>query len=211
MTVDEERIAETLQRHLDQLAERAVIGAIETLDARQRVGKAQLAAIDVLPRGDDPRDRAEADLDARRAAVDEVGDGLLEHCGIEFVGLAIDVEIGACEAGAQQRRAERRAGGEELVDETILRTPQRMRVEPGRSDEIGRIGRAAMRRGENDGKALLRRRHDLDRLVGRGIARGGCFHHASLRATGEAVTTRISWAAKQKPSATFRRPAVKMS
>ena len=43
MAVDQQVIAETLLRRRDELVERAVIGAIETLDARSGVGEAQLA------------------------------------------------------------------------------------------------------------------------------------------------------------------------
>src|SRR5437868_14730174 len=107
MTVYDQRIAEALLRRLDQLAERAVIGAIEPFDARQRVRQMQLAAINVLTGGDDPRNRTESDLDARRAGIDEVGKALSEHCGIKLVRLPIDVEIGAREAGVQERLAER--------------------------------------------------------------------------------------------------------
>src|SRR5258708_36410523 len=114
MAIDEEVVAETRLGRRDELAEGVVIGSIELLDAGERVGKAQLAGIDVFAGGDDPRYRAEPDLDARRGDVDEIRQRLLEHRRIELVRLAIDVEIGTREAGAQQRRAKCRAGGEDL-------------------------------------------------------------------------------------------------
>ena len=49
------------------------------------------------------------------------GQRILEHRRVELEGLAVWVEVGACEAGAEQRRTEVRAAGEDLVDEAVLR------------------------------------------------------------------------------------------
>ena len=100
-----------------------MIGLVELIDAQQRIGEAQLARIDVFAGRDDARDGAEPDLDARRAAVDIVGQRILEHRRVELEGLAVRVEIGAREPGAQQRRSELGTGGK--ISSTKLSSERR--------------------------------------------------------------------------------------
>ena len=116
-----------------------MIRAIERLDPRLRLGKTQFAAIDLLAAGDDAGDRAEAHPHPRRTRVDEFGQRVGEHRRVELLGFAVDVEIGARKPRREQRRAETRRRGENLVDKGVFRAAQGQRVEPRGGDEIGGI------------------------------------------------------------------------
>ncbi len=91
--------------------------------------------VDRLRVADHSRNRAEADGDPQRAGVGVIGQRTVENLRVEFVGLAIDVEIGARKQSPQQRRAEPDAGQEQFVDEGVLGAPEGQRVEPGRFEE----------------------------------------------------------------------------
>ena len=101
-----------------------MIGAVEPLDPRHRLVGAELARIDLLARRHHPRDGAEPHLHPRRGAVDEGRQRILEHRGIEFIRLAVGVEIGAGETRAQQRRAKIGRGAEQRVDIGVFRAAQ---------------------------------------------------------------------------------------
>ncbi len=122
-----------------------MIGVIEALDPLSCLGETKLPRIDLLPAGDDAGNRPETHADARRAGIDKARKRVGEHIRIELVGLAVDIEISAREAGRQQRGAEAGSGGEELVDKTVLRAPKGARIEPRCGEEIHRIFGAAMR------------------------------------------------------------------
>ncbi len=83
------------------------------------------AAIDRLAAGRHPRDHAEAGRDAGRAVIERPRQGALEHAGIEFVGFAVGVDVGARKTRRQEGHPEHRSGAEQLVDEGILGAPQR--------------------------------------------------------------------------------------
>ena len=87
-------------------------------------------AIDLLPVGDDARDRAEAAGDAHGAGVGEGRQTPLEHARVELVGLAVDVEIGPGKARRHQGSAEPDDAPEQGVHMGVLRAAKAQRVEP---------------------------------------------------------------------------------
>ena len=72
-------------------------------------------------------------------ALTKPGSASAEHRRVELIGFAVDVEIGARKPRRQQRGAETGGRGEQFVDKAVFGAPQRQRVEPRGSDEIGRI------------------------------------------------------------------------
>ncbi len=115
-------------------------------------------------------------------AVDEVGQRILEHRGIELERLAVGIEIGAGEARFEHGRAERRRRAENLVDIAVFRAAQAERIEARGGQQIGRVGGAAMRRGQHQRRALPVGGDDLERRIAR---RDGCatpFHGLNLGA-----------------------------
>ena len=131
-----------------------MIGLVEPLDPPEALVDAEPGAVDLLPVGDDARDRAEAARDPHRARVGEGRQPAVEHARVELVGLAVDVEIGAREAGRHQRRAERHDVGKQRVDEGVLRAPERHGVEPRGGKERARIDGAGVRRVEDERNCL---------------------------------------------------------
>ena len=126
-----------------------MIGPVQPLNPLLRLREAELFRVNFLTAGDDPSDRAETHTDPRRSRINKFRQGVGEHARIELVGLAVDVDVGAREAGRQQRGAEARAGPEEFVDKAVFGPPQSHRVKPRGAQEISRILGTAMRRGED--------------------------------------------------------------
>ena len=140
---------------LQQLGQRRVERPVQPLDALEGGADRQPLAIDLLGIGDDAGDGAEPAHHARRLGVGELRQPAGEQLGIELVGLAIDVEIGAREACRDQRRAERHDRLEQLVDVAILGLAQGVRIEPGGLQEGLGVDAARMRRAEHDRRQLL--------------------------------------------------------
>ena len=120
MAVDEDGVAETAARCLDQIAQRRVKRDVQLLDARDARGERQLVAIDLFAVGDDAGDGAEAAGDAHRLRVGEIGQRLGKQLGIELVRFAVNVEEGARKTRGDQRHARRCDRGEQIVDEAIF-------------------------------------------------------------------------------------------
>ena len=161
MAVDQKRPAELPVGALDQRFEPGVIRAVQRRDPRQPFVDRQQLFVDRLRIADHARNRAQPDGDAQRPGVGEIGQRTLEDLRIEFVGLAIDVEIGARKHGPHQRRAQSDARQEQFVDEGVLRTAQGQRVESGRFEKPVRIAQPRMGRAEDKRRGQTRR---LDRL-----------------------------------------------
>ena len=118
MAIEQEIEAEPLARRADELLQRAVIGAIEPLDALDRLGEAELPRIDLLAGRDDARDRAEPDAHPRRAAVDVSRQRVLEHRRVELERLAVGIEIGPRESTPSAAAPPPGLGIENLVDDS---------------------------------------------------------------------------------------------
>ena len=83
-----------------------------------------------------------------------LGRASLEHLRVELEGLAVRIDEGAREERGKKRRAQRRGGGEELVDPAILGSPQAVEGETRAGEESRRVIGAAMGRGEDHRHAL---------------------------------------------------------
>ncbi len=141
-----------------------MVRPIKPLDPRQPLFDLERLLVDRLRVADHARDGAEAHGHAQRAAIGVIGHRTVEDFRIEFIGLAIDVEIGAREQGPQERRAEPHAGQEQFVDECVLGPAQGQRVESRSLEKTGGIARTRVRRAEDERRRQARR---LDRLDGR--------------------------------------------
>jgi len=112
MAIDEDRVTEPLSRALDEPGQGGMKRHVEPVDALERCRERQPGTVDLLPVGNDAGDRAEPADDPDRLRIGEVGERLGEQLGVELIGLAIDVEVGAREARRNQRGAERGDAGE---------------------------------------------------------------------------------------------------
>ena len=97
--------------------ERRMIGPPAGLQPLLDLVGRHAAAIDRLAAGRHPRDHAEAGGDAGGAVIERPRQGPFEHAGIELVGLAVGVDVGAresarparaCRARGRRRTARRR-------------------------------------------------------------------------------------------------------
>ena len=98
-----------------------MIGVVDALDAHPGVCQGQPLAVNGFVFRYDAGQRAQTCCDTGRGGVEAVRQRLHKHCGVEFPGLAIDVEIGAGKMGAQQGRAKVGRTGKQLVHKGILR------------------------------------------------------------------------------------------
>src|SRR6195952_4730655 len=103
MAVHQDYRPERLMRLVDQPPQRTVIRLVQRLDAAQRVVDAEALAIDLLAVADDARNGAEPAGDPHRPCVGEAREPSSEHPRVEFVGLAIDVDIGARKIDSHSR------------------------------------------------------------------------------------------------------------
>ena len=158
MRVDEDAGAEHALRALNKAAQAGMVGPVQPVDAGEPFLDRNPAEIDLLPVADDPGDGAEPAGHTHRAGIGEGWHAALEHARIEFVGLAVDVEIGARKLGNQQRRAERDALRKEPVDIGVLRAPEAAQGQARRLDEAARIAAPGMRHVDHH-------RHDLERRL----------------------------------------------
>ena len=134
-----------------------VEGPVQPLDALESGADRQSLAVDFLGIGDDAGDGAEAAHHPGRLGIGEGRQPALEQLGIELVGLAIDVEIGARKARGDQRRTQRHDRLEQLIDVAILGLAQRVGIEPGRLQKGLGVDAPGMRRAEHHGRELLGR------------------------------------------------------
>jgi hypothetical protein len=130
VAIDENGDAKALAGRLQQLGQGRMERAIQPLDALEGGADRQPLAIDFLGIGDNSRNGAETADHACRLRVGELRHAAGEQLGVQLVGLAIDVEIGAREPRRDQRRTERDHRLEQLVDIAIFRLAQGVRIEP---------------------------------------------------------------------------------
>ena len=131
------------------LGQRGVKRPIEPFDALECGTDGQPLAVDLLGVGNDAGNRAKAPDHPRRLGVGKRRQPALKQLGIKLIGLAINVEIGAREAGRDQGSAERHHGLEQLIHIAVFRLAQGHRVEPGGLQESLGIDPARVRRAEH--------------------------------------------------------------
>ncbi len=163
MAVDEDGSTEPPPRTLEHARYACVKGLIQPLDPLDRRRKRQRLAVDLLAVSHDARDRSEAPGDPHGLCVGEVWQRLCKEFRIELIGLAIDVEVRTREPRSNEGRAQLCHIREQLVDEAVLRLPQRVGIEPRALQENAGIETARMRRAEDEGGRLLDRFVDRER------------------------------------------------
>ena len=124
MAVDQQNLSGLREHGVGEGGEGAVVGNVDLLDAPARVGEIQPAAVDVLALGDDAGNGAEAACHARRTGVGIARQVAREHARVEFIGLAVEIDVAPRRQGPQHGRAVVHAGEEKLVHEAILGFPQ---------------------------------------------------------------------------------------
>lgn len=144
MAVDQHRHSEIGVGARQQAAQAGMIGLVDRLDPRKRLVDRQPVGIDIHILGDDARHRSKTAGDPHGADIGIRRKRAFEHAGIELVGLAIDVQIGAREIRFEKRRADLRCRREQLVDEMIFGAANLVRIEPCRFQEGDGVAAAAM-------------------------------------------------------------------
>ncbi len=122
-----------------------MVGLVEALDAPQRFRDRNALIVNFLRVADHARDRAQAPGNPHRARIGEGRQSAVEHPRIEFVRLAIDVDVAPREMRPHQRMAAGDDACNQLVDERVLGTSQGGEIEPRRQQELARIDPAAVR------------------------------------------------------------------
>jgi hypothetical protein len=107
-------------RLVDQPPQGAVVRLVERLDPAQRLVDIEPLAVNLLPVADHARDGAETAGDPHRAGIGKARQPAGEHARIEFVGLAVHVDIGAGEIDPHGRKAAIAQIGDQFVHERIL-------------------------------------------------------------------------------------------
>ena len=122
-----------------------MIRLVKPLDTVERIDRRDTAAIDVQIFGNDAGHRAKPARDAHGPGIGMRRQRPIEHARIEFIWLAVDVDIGSREMRHQKRRTNRRRTGVKLIDEMIFRAPDRMGVKFRLGEKGRRITATAMR------------------------------------------------------------------
>ena len=129
MTIDQQASAEPFPSRAYQVSEFKVVGQVTSLNPPTRLGKAKCCFVNFVAVSDDTGNGSEPGGNARRLSSHMVWQLIGKHLCVEFIRLAVDIDIGAREMGPQQRRAKLRRSSKDLVDEGVLGAPQRGPVE----------------------------------------------------------------------------------
>ena len=138
---------------------------MEAVDTAERFANRDALIVDLLGVADHASDGAEAAGDTHRAGIGEGRQPAVEHARVEFVRLAVDIDIAAREVRPHQRMATPDHAGDQLVDEGVLGTAQGRQIKPRRQQEFARIDAAAMGRVEQDGATAFARLKRLERGI----------------------------------------------
>ena len=136
MAIDQDGGAEIAVQPHEYAPQHAMIGLIEAVDPAQRLADRNALVVDFLGVADHARHSAEPAGDPHRAGIGERWQPAVEHPRIEFVGLAVDVDIAAREMRSHDRVAARDHAGDQFVDEAILGAAQRRQVEARGQQEL---------------------------------------------------------------------------
>ncbi len=174
MAIHYDHGSERLMRLVDQPPQRAVIGLVERLYPCKGVVDRKALAIDFLAVTDHARDGAEPTSHPHRSRIGEARQAPRKHARIEFVGLAVNIDIGAGKVDRHGGKSAIAQAGDQLVHERILGAAQRRKIDPRRAQEFVRIGRSGMRRVEDDRRPPGGRLHNLERARQFSVKQGHC-------------------------------------
>ena len=150
MAIDQDGGAEIALQPHEQPPQRAVIGLIQAVDPPQRFADGNALIVDFLCVADHARHRAEPARYPHRAGIGERRQPAVEHARVEFVGLAIDVDIAAREMRPHHRMTAPDHAFDQFADKTVLGAAQRLQIEPRRLEEGFGIDAPAMWRIEQE-------------------------------------------------------------
>jgi two-component system, cell cycle response regulator CpdR len=197
VAVDQQGLAVRAAQRVQLGGQVQVVGVVDMNEAFLAFGAGQEAAIDRLAPGADAGQAAETGLDPRRGQGAGAGRAVMEHGGIEFVGIAVEVHDRAAIAGGDEAGAEGRGAGEQLIDEGIFGAAYVDQRNAERFLHAGRIVRSGMRAGEQHRRGGRHGGRDIERGFGqrrtcicRGIegqGGGGLTHHSKGLGTGRQV------------------------
>src|SRR5262245_29174869 len=125
MAIDEDGHSENAPCPFDKLRKARMIRLVELLDSFDRLFDRHAPGINLLRLRCDPGDGPEPACDTQRPRVGKRWQHAVEHARIEFVGLAIEIEIGAGKAGLNERRSELRYAAKQEIDESVFRRAKR--------------------------------------------------------------------------------------
>ena len=142
VTVDEHRLTECAVRPLHERGEIGMIGVM--MFEKQGFGfpRAETATADFPRPGDNPRNDPEARCDPPVAGG---GTRALDHLGIQIARTPVEIDNRARNMRDLERRPVRRCGGKQLVDESVLGTPELPQPETALPEKLRRIGPTAVR------------------------------------------------------------------
>ena len=129
MAIDQQGHAELRPGILQQYRQRVVIGTPAGIDPPLGLGEEQLVAVDFGAVRDDTGDGAETAGHAHAGGIHKGRQRIAEHVWIELIGLAVRVAIGARKQRPEQRCAQQWPGTEQFVDEAVLGSAERQRIE----------------------------------------------------------------------------------
>ena len=142
-----------------------MIRLVKAVDTAECFADRDALIVDLLGVADHAGDGAEAAGDAHRAGIGEGRQPAVEHARVEFVRLAVDIDIAAREVRPHQRMAARHDAGDQFVDKGVLGAAQGRQIKPRRQEEFARIDAAAMGRVEQDGATAFARLKRLERGI----------------------------------------------
>ena len=129
MAVDQDGNAEFAHARFHQLVQCGVIRLVQLADAVQCDAETKRLSIDFFGLGNDPRDRAQSAHHANRLGICIARQGLRNQRGVELIRFSIDVKVGARKMCVHQRCAMRDHRCEQLFHESVLRSPQIVKIE----------------------------------------------------------------------------------
>jgi hypothetical protein len=145
VAIDQDRGAEIPVHPREQPAQRPVVRLVKSFDAPDRVVDRDALTVDFLGVADDAGHRPQSSRHAHRTGIGERGEPAFEHARVEFVRLAVDVDIAAGKVRAHQRVSAPHDAQAELVDEAVLGAAQRRDLESRGGQERARIDAPTVR------------------------------------------------------------------
>ena len=146
MAINQNGLPEHQMRLIQLPLQRRVIGLPVILDPVLCFGHAQLARIDRLPIGHNARNDTQPRGHTRIMPLPR---HTFDQCWVQFIGAAVQIDIGAWCPRLDQRRSMERRAVKQLIDKRILGRAHRMLVQGGAPQKGPRVIPPTMGRGEH--------------------------------------------------------------